>query len=154
MVIFFMKNIIVVDCISSGVNYIEDIVNRGYRPVILELQPDEMDIEEYNKKIQSNYNRIEYDYDLIYEKDTYSETLEMVRQLDPLLIVAGSERGVVLTTQLTNDLGLLGTPIENLEAMTLKDKMHERLKEAGLRYIRGKVVGSIEEAIEFYDAES
>jgi biotin carboxylase len=149
-----MKNIIVVDCISSGVNYIEDIVNRGYRPVILELQPDEMDIEEYNKKIQSNYNRIEYDYDLIYEKDTYSETLEMVRQLDPLLIVAGSERGVVLTTQLTNDLGLLGTPIENLEAMTLKDKMHERLKEAGLRYIRGKVVGSIEEAIEFYDAES
>ena len=32
--------------------------------------------------------------------------------------------------------------------------MHERLKEAGLRYIRGKVVSSIDEAIEFYDAES
>ena len=38
--------------------------------------------------------------------------------------------------------------------MTLKDKMHERLKEAGLRYIRGNVVSSIDEAIEFYDAES
>ena len=59
-----------------------------------------------------------------------------------------------MTTKLSNDLGLLGTPIENLEAMTLKDKMHERLKEAGLRYIRGKVVSTIEEAIEFYDAES
>jgi len=149
-----MRNIIVVDCISSGVNYIEDIVNRGYHPVILELKPGEMNIDEYNKKMQNNYNRIEYDYDLIYEKDTYSETLEMVRQLDPILVVAGNEHGVVLTTKLSNDLGLLGTPIENLEAMTMKDKMHERLKEAGLRYIRGKVVGSIEEAIEFYDAES
>ncbi|WP_407377692.1 hypothetical protein [Methanobrevibacter sp.] len=82
-----MRNIIVVDCISSGVNYIEDIANRGYRPVILELQPGEMDAQEYKKKVQSNYERIEYDYDLIYEKDEYSETLEMVRELNPLLVV-------------------------------------------------------------------
>ena len=32
--------------------------------------------------------------------------------------------------------------------------MHERLKDAGLRYIRGKVVTSIEEGIEFYESES
>ena len=32
--------------------------------------------------------------------------------------------------------------------------MHKRLAENGLRYIRGKVIGSVEEAIEFYDAES
>ena len=32
--------------------------------------------------------------------------------------------------------------------------MHERLAEAGLRHIRGKVVTSIEEAIEFYDSQS
>lgn len=149
-----MRNIIVVDCVSTGANYIEDIVNRGYNPVILELQPGELDIDDYNEKMQRNYSRIEYDYDLIYEQDTYSETLELVRKLDPLLIVAGNELGVVLTTKLSNDLGLLGTPIENLEAMTLKDKMHERLKEAGLRYIREKVVSTIEEAIEFYDTES
>ncbi|WP_407377694.1 ATP-grasp domain-containing protein [Methanobrevibacter sp.] len=66
----------------------------------------------------------------------------------------GNERGVILSTKLSNDLGLLGTPIENLEAMTLKDKMHERLAEAGIRHIRGKVVTSIDEAVEFYEAES
>lgn len=88
--------------------------------------------------MQSNYDRIEYDFDLIYEKDTYEETLEMVRELDPLLIVAGNERGVILTTKLSNDLNLLGAPIENIDAMTLKDKMHERLKDVGLRYIREK----------------
>lgn len=149
-----MRNIIVVDCISSGVNYIEDIVNRGYKPIILELQPREADLKEYKKKVQSNYERIEYEYDLIYEKNSYDETLEMVRNLNPLLIVSGSERGVILTSKLSNDLGLLGTPIENIDAMTLKDKMHERLAEAGLRYIRGKVVSSIDEAIEFYESES
>ena len=149
-----MRNIVVVDCISSGVNYIEDIVNRGYKPVILELQPGEADAEAYKQKMQSNYDRIEYEYDLVFEQDTYSETLEMIRELNPLLIVAGSEHGVVLTTRLSNDLGLLGTPIENLEAMTLKDKMHERLAEAGLRHIKGKVVTSIDEAVEFYESQS
>ena len=61
-----------------------------------------------DKKMQSNYDRIEYDFDLIHEKDSYEETLEMVRELDPLLIVAGNERGVILTTKLFNDLNLLG----------------------------------------------
>lgn len=149
-----MKHIIVVDCISSGTNYIEDIVNRGYKPVILELLPGEANPKEYKQKMQSNYSRIEYEYDIIYEQDTYEKTLETVRKLDPLLIVAGSERGVILTSRLSNDLGLLGTPIKHLDSMTLKDKMHERLAEAGLRHIRGKVVSSIEEAIEFYDSQS
>ncbi len=149
-----MRNIIVVDCISSGTNYIEDIVNRGHKPVILELQPSEFDVDEYKHKMQANYDRIEYDYDLIYEKDTYDETLDMVCKLDPLLIVSGSERGVILTHQLSNDLGLLGTPLENIDAMTLKDKMHERLAKEGLRHIKGKVVTSIDEAIEFYDMHS
>ena len=31
---------------------------------------------------------------MIYEMDTYEETLEMVKEYDPLLIVAGYERGV------------------------------------------------------------
>lgn len=149
-----MRNIIVVDCISSGVNYIEDIVNRGHNPVILELLPGEADVDEYKQKMQSNYSRIEYEYDIVFEKDTYEETLEMVRELDPLIIVAGSERGVILTTRLSSDLNLLGNPIENIDAMTFKDKMHERLAEAGLRHIRGKVVSSIDDAIKFYETES
>ena len=149
-----MRNIIVVDCQSSGTNYIEDIVNTGYNPVILELLPTGNDTEKYKKTIQSSYSRIEYEYDLIYEQDTYEETLELVRKLNPLIIVSGSEYGVIMTSRLSNDLGLLGTPIEHLDAMTLKDKMHERLAEAGLRYIRGKVVTSIEEAVDFYDSES
>lgn len=53
--------------------------------------------------MQSNYERIEYKYDLIFEQDSYEETLEMVRKLNPLLIVAGNERRVILTSRLSND---------------------------------------------------
>ncbi len=47
----FLRNIIVVDCISSGTNYIEDIVNRGYNPVVLELQPGGLMKMNINKKL-------------------------------------------------------------------------------------------------------
>ena len=149
------RNIIVVECISTGTNFIEDIINRGYNPIVLE--PKMIDTEEgkeYQKMVYNEYKRINYDFDIIYEQDTYEETLEMVRKLNTLLIVAGNEKGVILTTKLSHDLGLLGNPIENIDAMTLKNEMQNRLKEYGIRYIRGKVVDSLEEAIEYYDSEN
>ena len=149
------RNIIVVECISTGTNFIEDIINRGYNPIVLEAKIiDTEEGKEYQKMVYEEYKRIKYDFEIIYEQDTYEETLEMVRKLDPLLIVAGNEKGVILTTKLSHDLGLLGNPIENLDAMTLKNEMHNRLKEYGIRYIRGKVVDSIEDAIEYYDSEN
>lgn len=32
-----MRNIVVVECISTGTNYIQDIVARNYNPVVLEM---------------------------------------------------------------------------------------------------------------------
>ena len=149
-----MENIIVVDCISTGVNFIADIINRGYNPIVLELKPSDDIVDEYNQKIISNYNRINEKFDMIYEKDTYEETLEAVRKVNPALIVPGCEEGVVLATKLSDDLNLLGNSAENIGAMTLKHEMHKRLAENGLRYIRGKIIKSVDEAIEFYDDES
>ncbi|WP_407414437.1 ATP-grasp domain-containing protein [Methanobrevibacter sp.] len=149
-----MENIIVVDCISTGINFIGDIINRGYNPIVLELKPSEDIVDEYNQKVKHNYDQINEKFGMIYEKDTYAETLEAVRKVNPVLIVAGCEEGVVLATKLSEDLCLLGNSTENIGAMTLKHEMHKRLAENGLRYIRGKVIKSVEEAIEFYDDES
>lgn len=99
------------------------------------------------------YSSIEDKFDMIFERDTYEETLDVVKKYDPELILPGSEHGVVLATKLANDLNLLCNPIENLDAFTLKDKMQEKIAEAGLRHIKGKAVRSLEEAIEFYDSE-
>ena len=60
---------------------------------------------------------------------------------------------MILATRLANDLDLLCNPIENIDALTLKDEMQNRLAENGLRSIKGKVVRSVDEAIEYYDAE-
>ena len=56
---------------------------------------------------------------MIYEKDTFEETLEEVRKANPILIVPGNERGVVLAARLSHELGLLSNSIENLDAITL-----------------------------------
>ena len=148
-----MRNIIVVDCISTGINFIGDIVNRGYNPIVLELKTVG-DVELYQEMLKHYYDEINEKFDMIYEKDTYEETLEEVRKKDPALVLPGSEHGVILATKLANDLGLLCNDIENLDAMTLKNEMHNRLAEKGLRHIKGKTVRCIDEAIQFYDEES
>ena len=150
-----MRNIIVVECISTGKNFIGDIINRGYNPVVLDLKnSDTEDGRKYAKHVEEEYKLIPHEFDMIYEKDTFEETVEEVKKFNPLLIVPGNERGVVLATRLSNELGLLGNSVENLDAMTLKNEMHNRLAERGLRSIRGKVVHSLDEALEFYDSEN
>lgn len=76
-----------------------------------------------------------------------------LKKWDPLLVLPGNEGGVILASKLSHDLGLICNPIENLDAMTLKNEMQAKIAEHGLRSIRGKVVKSTEEAIEFYDKE-
>lgn len=151
-----MRNIIIVECISTGVNFIEDIINRGYNPIVLEpkMIDDTEEGEQYKKEVHEQYKRIKYDFEIIYEKDSYEDTLEMVKKFDPLLVLPGNERGVVLASKLAYDLNLKCNDIKNIDAMTLKDGMHNRLKEYGIRYIKGKVVKSIDEALEFYNEEN
>ena len=149
-----MRNIIIVDCISTGINFIGDIINRGYNPIVLELKATNSDAEGYKAMLKKHYDRIDEKFDMIFEKETYEETLEEVRKLDPELVLPGNEHGVVLATKLSNDLGLLCNSIENLDAMTLKDEMHNRIAQHGLRSIRGRRIRSVEEAIKFYDEES
>lgn len=151
-----MRNIIIVEAISTGKNFIGDIINRGYNPIVIQsnVSGDSEEIQEYKKHVENDLNSIPYDFELLQEKDTYEETLEMVKPYNPLLVLPGNERGVVLATKLANDLNLLCNPIENLDAITLKDEMQNRLAQNNLRHIRGRVVDSLEEAIEFYDEEN
>lgn len=47
-----MKNIIIVDCISTGINYVEDIINRCYNPVVLEMKSTHDDVESYKSILE------------------------------------------------------------------------------------------------------
>ena len=141
---------------STGINYVQDIIDRNCNPIVLEMKPveDTDDAVDYLEEVKQAYELIENDFDLIYEKDTYEETLAMVKEYDPLVIVPGTEDGVTLATKLANDLNLLCNPIENIDAMTLKNEMQNRLAENNLRSIKGQVVRSLDEAIAYYDNEN
>lgn len=75
----------------------------------------------------------------------------MVRALDPLLVLPGTESGIDLATRLAEDLGLPGNPYKNIDAYTKKSAMHEALIRAGVRGIRGRLVKSFEEAGAFME---
>jgi len=143
-----LKSIIVVDVLSTGYNYIEDIVRRGYAPVSLESKVLRHSIE-CGIDSPINPDKLYHQPVLLKEQDSYEKTLEEVKKYDPVLVVPGTESGVVLATKLAADLGLPGNPVEYIKAMTEKPAMHEALKNAGLRYLHGRTVSTPEEAIDF-----
>lgn len=57
--------------------------------------------------MEMEYEMIDSSFDIIYEQDTYEETLEIVKKLDPKLILPGNKHGVVLATKLKCIIGLL-----------------------------------------------
>ncbi len=149
-----MDNILIVECASTGINFIQDIVDRNYNPIVLDLKAEDNEIAEmYIHHKKADQELITEDFTLIKEQDTYEETLEMVKKFKPILILPGSEKGVYLATKLSNDLNLIGNSFENIDAMTLKNKMQERIAQHGLRSIKGQKISSLEEAIEFYDSQ-
>ena len=141
-----MRNIIIIEAVSTGYNLVEDAVRRGYRPVVMELPGDSREIDEYR---QGFYRILYHKPEIIKASAEYEETLNMVRGYDPIIIVPGFEGAVELATKLSEDMGLTGNPYSNIPAMTRKDGMHEALKNAGLRYIKGKTVTNADEAEAF-----
>lgn len=148
------KAIVICEYISTGINYIDDALARGYTPVLLEGTyvgaPE--DVARF-REIRSRINkRLKGKIHIIPENPDYSEVLRQVKALDPILVIAGSEFGVPLATRLSADLGLPGNPVDRIAAMTQKDAMQQALKDHGLRHIRGEVVKTEEAALAFYRA--
>ena len=146
------QSIIICEYISTGLNYVDDAYARGYEPVLVEGtyigSPD--DIARFRNIRETINRRMRKKVRIIPENPNYEEILEEVRKLNPALVVAGSEFGVDLAARLSADLGLPGNPVECIPAMTRKDAMQKALKDHGLRSIRGKVVTTEKEALDFY----
>ena len=148
------KKVMVVLCASSAINYIEDIRNAGYEPVILEPLVPGMSPAELRKGLDGEYARIKGERPAVYAASpNYSETLEMVRRIDPCCIIPGTDFGLELATCLAHDLGLPSNAPGRLPYLREKDKMQEAVKAAGLRSIRGKVVTTVEEGVAYFREE-
>jgi len=146
------KRIVICEYISTGHNLVYDALSRGYEPVLLDCSyvAEEADAEDFRAAREAVFSRLPKGLIRIAENPDYSAVLEQVRALDPILVIAGSEFGVPYATRLASDLGLPGNPADCLKAMTEKDAMHQALKDAGVRYIRGQVITTVEEAKVYY----
>lgn len=143
-----MENIVIVDAVSTGYNLVEDTRRRGYRPTVVNMTSFG---DGWAAKSRAVRPRLDGRCDFIDEQPAYEDTLRTVRNIDPIVILAGSEAGIELATRLAEDLRLPGNPTSILPQMKEKYAMHEALRKAGLRYIRGKLVSSPDEAADFYD---
>lgn len=143
-----MKKIVVVDCVSTSMIYLKDIKEMGMEPIILESWCD--NDPKVLARREANYAYLEVEKPRViqgYEK--YEDTLELVRKENPLLVLPGAEMSVEMATNLAYDLGLCGNDPKYLNQMTRKSEMHNALKRAGLRYIKGKMIASVDEALKF-----
>ena len=148
-----MNNVIVIcEYISTGINYVSYALARGYEPVLVE--GTYVGAPEYVERFRDIRERLNKRYGerfrIIKENPDYNEILRQVKELDPALVIAGSEFGVDLATRLAADLGLPGNPVESIPAMTEKAEMHKALRAHGIRSIRGKEVSSEEEAVNYF----
>ena len=146
------KHIVIVEIISTGFNYVEDALGRGYRPVVVEaLYPGtEEDRATFIEAQRIARERLPEGVPCIPPCEDYATVLKQVRAFHPVAVVAGSEYGVELATRLGSDLGLPGNPWSMIGKMTRKDEMHRTLAEHGVRAIRGRIVRNEAEADAFY----
>lgn len=145
--------VIIVEALSTGFNLVQDCLDRGLEPVILEVDHKDEKMNALIKQERAQkYCHLDGSILIIKEDPCYEKTLEMVKDLHPKLVIPGAEDGVVLAVHLATDLGLPGNPYSMIDKMTNKYYMHKSLAEAGVRHIRGKVLHSREEAEAYYDA--
>ena len=146
--------IVIVECYSSAVNYIHDIRERGYEPVLLELYAPEEERDSI-RKINDKAYIFNGDPcpDIIIAGKNYEETLKTIKKLSPILILPGSDLGLELSLKLSYDLGLKSNPLSVFGNLRDKLVMQEILRSSGIRYIKSRAVCSEEEAVDFYRKE-
>lgn len=152
-----MKKIIVVECLSSCANYIKDIFDEGYEPVLLELYCPERESLAYRMPhdlcIRDLYTDLYPEGKQpvkVQAPESYEETLELVRKMDPALVIPGSDEGLIWAARLTEDLNLTGNRLDTIKKIRNKAECQQIIADAGIRSIKGRTVSSLEEALDFY----
>ena len=144
------KTVVIIECRSSAAGYIGDIRKYGYEPLLVETAVPEEE-RAYNRWLHDKY----YSYsesgpaEIIEIGEDYADALARIAALEPEAILPGSDEGVELAARLSADLGLKGNDPKNLPQMRDKELMQEALKNAGLRYIRGRKISTVKEALDF-----
>ena len=143
-----MQYIVIVECVSSGILYIDEIISRGYRPLVVNTLIGMEDVIEYREIIGKRYaDRVEY----IDEKEDYDAFLKELERYDIVGVFPGSEYGVPLADRLNKSLGLRGNDPETTRLRFNKAGMYEALGRAGIRRIESAYVTCEDDIRRFWE---
>ncbi len=147
-----MKYIAVVDCISSGQMFIDDILEMGYRPLAIYTYFDTehaagwtANMNSVKKGIGDKAEIIQLPKDLDFE-----DFLKQLGKYEIDAVVPGSESGVRFAEKLSKALGVRGNDPETTDLRRTKAGMFEALGRAGIRRIESMVVTSEEDVRRFW----
>ena len=132
-----MQYMAIVECISSGRLYVNEIVSRGYRPLIINTNRNNEYTNAYRDMVAKGLGDRA---DFIDEGDDFDDLIRRLKKYDIAAVFPGSEYGVVLADRIVNALGLRGNDIATTYKRTTKAGMYEALGEAGIRRIESMMV--------------
>lgn len=140
------RYIVVAVPISSGEMYLDEAMERGYKPLALflelGLETDRL-IEHFADilKDRAEVLTMPNDPDLIAEK---------LSQYDIVAVVAGGEPGVRIADQIASRLGLKGNNPDTTYLRCNKEGMFEALKKAGIRTIESTIITTKDDITSFW----
>jgi len=145
------EKVIIVECNSSCVNYLEDARKCFFDPIVLEnyVVPSKRKIERIRHDIYYRLFNVPFPKTIMAKK-TFASTLKIIKKINPIAIIPGGDKGIELAMKLSNKLGLYCNNISCLPSMIFKNKCQEKLKNCGVRYIKSKIIHSQKEAINYF----
>ena len=127
-----MQYMVIVECISSGILYVDEIISRGYKPLVVNVNMDTEEINGYRELVAKRYSdRVEY----IDEGDDFDDFISRLKKYDIVAAFPGSEAGVRLADRIVDALGLVGNDEATTYLRCNKAGMYEALGKAGIRRI-------------------
>ena len=143
-----MKYICVVECISTGRAYINDIIAKGYKPLIVNTQGATEHMILYRETLAKE---LEGKAEFIEEDPDFDAFIQKLKAYDIEFVFPGSEYGVRLADRIISALGLRGNDASTTYLRCTKAGMDEALKRAGIRRIMTTRVTCENDIIKFWD---
>lgn len=107
-----MKAIVIVEAISTGLFYEQDILDRGYQPLVIYpyIEGKEEDKAYYENTRSACRKQLSDRTIVIPDDGCFEHLLTALKPYDIACVLAGSEMGVVLADRLAQALSLPGNP--------------------------------------------
>ena len=147
------KAIVIVEAISTGLFYEQDILDRGYLPLLIYpyIQGSQEEKRAYENVREACRKQLSEQTVLIADDGNPDHLLAALSPYEIVCVLAGSEMGVVLADWLAQKLRLPGNPPSSSLLHLDKDLMQQALQAHHLRSIRGKVVRTLQEVRDWWE---